>query len=241
MIAAVSTVLRAQWARRLDPPGRQALELYSHQSRGARAHTLVRWYSCPFAPVAAALPTRATILEIGCGHGLFSAYAALAQPDRLMVGTDIDAAKIAHAQAALAPISDRVTAVVAPDGEVPDSDAPGGQWDAIVIVDMLYLLPEPGQRALLASAAAKIRPGGRLVVKEMSTSPRWKARWNRLQEWLSVRVLRITAGGTMVFVDPAVMAGWLREDGLEVEVRRLDGGRLHPHAMLIATRPGELT
>jgi hypothetical protein len=77
------------------------------------------------------------------------------------------------------------------------------------------------------------------VVKEMSTSPRWKARWNRLQEVLSVRVLRITAGGTMVFVDPAVMAGWLREDGLDVEVRRLDAGRLHPHVMLVGARPGD--
>lgn len=235
----MSRVLRAQRARRLDPAARQALALYDHESRGARLHTWVRWYSCPFAPIAAALPTHGRILEIGCGHGLFSAYAALAEPDRLIVATDIDAGKIAHAQAALVPIRDRVTAVLAPDGEVPDSDRPGGDWDAVVIVDMLYLLPEAGQRALLASAAARIRPGGCLVVKEMSTSPRWKARWNRLQEVLSVRVLRITAGGTMVFVDPAVMAGWLREDGLDVEVRRLDAGRLHPHVMLVGARPGD--
>ncbi|MCU1690028.1 MAG: Methyltransferase type 12 [Jatrophihabitantaceae bacterium] len=228
----------AQRARRPDEAGRQALALYRGESRGARAHTLVRWFSCPFAPIAAALPTHGRILEIGCGHGLFSAYAALIEPGRSLVGTDIDADKIAHAQAALAPISDRVAARVAPDGEVPDSDGPDGGWDAIVIVDMLYLLPEAAQRALLRGAAAKVRPGGRLVVKEMSTSPSWKARWNRLQETLSVRVLRITEGGTMAFVDPGVMAGWLRTDGFGVEVRRLDAGRLHPHAMLIATRPG---
>lgn len=229
--------LRAQLQRRPDAAGARALALYRGESRAARVHTRVRWLSCPFAPIAAALPKHGRILEIGCGHGLFIAYAALAEPGRTVVGTDIDADKIAHAQAALGPLGERAAARVAPDGEVPDGDGPG--WDAIAIVDVLYLLPEAGQRALLMAAAAKLRPGGRLVVKEMATAPRWKARWNSLQETLSVRVLRITEGGAMTFVDPSVMAGWLRAAGLAVEVRRLDAGRLHPHALLVATRPAD--
>jgi len=230
--------LRAQAARRPDANGRAALALYRGESRGARLHTLIRWLSCPFAPIERSLPEQGRILEIGCGHGLFLAYAALARPGRRMVGADIDADKIAHAQAALAPLGERARARVAPDGEVPDSDGPDGRWDAVVVVDVLYLLPEAGQRALLLAAAERVAPGGRLVVKEMATAPGWKARWNRLQETLSVRVLRITEGGDMTFVDPAVMAGWLRGDGWDVDVRRLDSGRLHPHALLIACRDG---
>lgn len=233
----IGSLLRSQRARRPDQAGREALALYRAESRGARLHTAIRWYSCPFGPIAEALPANGRILEIGCGHGLFAAYAALAEPGRAVLGTDIDEDKIAHAQAALAPIAGRADAVVAPDGAVPDSSAPDGLWDGIVVVDMLYLLPAAGQRSLLEAAAAKVRPGGRLVVKEMSTSPVWKARWNRAQETLSVRVLRITEGGSMSFVDPEQMAQWLRDAGLRPSVRRLDRGRLHPHAMVVADRP----
>jgi 2-polyprenyl-3-methyl-5-hydroxy-6-metoxy-1,4-benzoquinol methylase len=226
------SVLRRLAGRRPDAAGREALALYRAESRGSRLHTVVRWYSCPFPDIAAALPPAGRMLEIGCGHGLFCAYAAAAEPGRSMTGTDIDADKIAHAQTALAPLGERVQVRAAPDGEVPD-----GPWDAIAVVDMLYLLPLEAQRALLTAAVAQLAPGGRLVVKEMSTSPRWKARWNTFQETLSVKVLRITEGGDMHFVDPATMAGWLQESGLRTEVRRLDRGRLHPHAMVVAVAP----
>ena len=38
-----------------------------------------------------------------------------------------------------------------------------GPWDAIAIVDMLYLLPAVDQRALLTAAAAQLAPGGLLL------------------------------------------------------------------------------
>ena len=220
----------------------------------------VRWWSAPFAPVAAALPATGRILEIGCGHGLFAAYAALSEPGRSVVGVDIDAAKIAHARdaarrfptpaatpagspgpagagpgepAGAATGSGRLVFAVARSGAVPP-----GPWDAVVVVDVLYLLPAREQRLLLTEAAAALAPGGRLVVKEMGDRPRWKVRWNTLQETLSVRVLRITAGSSFDFVPPAVTAGWLRELGLVTTAHRLDRHRLHPHHLLVARRPG---
>lgn len=223
------TLLRRLIGRRPDRHGQAALSLYRHESRGARLHTLIRWYSCPFPDIAAALPVAGRILEIGCGHGLFCAYAALSGPGRSMLGTDIDEAKIAHARDALAPIADRVEVRVEPDGQVPV-----GPWDAIVIVDMLYLLPEGAQRALLVAAANELAPDGALVIKEMDARPRWKARWNQLQETVSVRLLRITEGGDMTFVPQDAMAAWLRDAGLSVTARRLDRSRLHPHSMLVA-------
>jgi O-methyltransferase involved in polyketide biosynthesis len=101
---------------------------------------------------------------------------------------------------------------------------------------VLYLLDKAGQRALLKSCAAVLAPGGVLVVKDMATRPRWKARWNAVQEALSVRVLKITAGSPeFVFVDPEERARWLVGTGLQdVRARRLDRGRVHPHHLLVA-------
>ena len=216
--------------RRPDSAGRAALALYRTAPVSVRVHVAIRWWSAPFAAVTAALPRAGHIVEIGCGHGLFSAYAALDAPERTVVGVDIDADKIGHAQTAAAR-TERLTFRVAPSGAVPD-----GPWDAAVFVDVLYLLPATEQRRLISEAVAALAPGGVVVIKEMGTEPAWKVRWNTAQETISVKVLRITEGGSFDFVAPDVMAGWLGELGLEVELRRLDRGRVHPHHLLVGRR-----
>lgn len=216
--------------RRPDAAGRAALALYRSSPPGVRAHTTIRWWSAPFPSIVAALPRTGRVLEIGCGHGLFSAYAALANPGLVVSGTDIDAEKIAHGQAATAGV-ERLDLAVAPSGAVPP-----GPWDAAVFVDVLYLLPASEQRRLVTESVAALAPGGRVVLKEMGVEPAWKVRWNTAQETLSVKVLRLTEGSSFDFVPPATMAGWLRDLGLTVEQHRLDRGRVHPHHLVVGTR-----
>jgi SAM-dependent methyltransferase len=237
--------------RRPTAIGRAALDLYRTAPAAVRAHVHVRWWSAPFEPVAAALPVTGRVLEIGCGHGLFAAYAALSEPGRVVVGVDIDPEKIAPAQVAARRLDARRLPARPGDEGADPTDAsplsfavaesgavPPGPWDAVVVVDMLYLLPAREQRRLLTEAVAELAPGGTLVVKEMDAAPRWKARWNALQETVSVKVLRITAGSSFDFVPPAQMAGWLDELGLRTTAHRLDRRRLHPHHLLIARRAG---
>jgi SAM-dependent methyltransferase len=212
-----------------------------------RLQTTVRWWSAPFDALDAELPTSGRILEIGCGRGLFSTFLALSHPERVVVGVDIDADKIGTARAVATGL-DRVQLrfEVASSGQVEP-----GPWDAIAIVDMLYLLPAPAQRALVVAAAGQLAAGGVLLIKEMSTTPRWKARWNVMQETVSVSILGATAraepgvahsGSSRAphfdFVPPETMAGWLVECGLTVALTRLDRHRVHPHHLLTG-RPAD--
>ena len=233
--------------RRPTGPGRDALRAYRGLPLAARLHAELRWWSAPFPGVERELPAAGRILEIGCGHGLFCTYLALAGPGRRVVGVDIDAGKIAAAQQVAERFGRALPGAAEPSFEVARSGAvPSGPWDAIAIIDMLYLLPAAEQRALLTAAAAQLAPGGLLVIKEMSTTPRWKASWNQFQETLSVSVLGITdradeqslardgaPGPRFDFVAPQVMAGWLGELGLATSSRRLDHHRVHPHHLLI--------
>jgi SAM-dependent methyltransferase len=246
--------------RRPTGAGRQALDAYRDTPLPTRMHAAVRWWSAPFPAVEAGLPASGRVLEIGCGHGLFSTYAALAGAARAVVGVDIDGRKITLAQSVAHRLDEvNLSFRLAPSGEVP-----AGPWDAIVVIDMLYLLPAAEQRSLLAAAAAQLGPGGILLVKEMSPTPRWKAGWNRLQETAAVSILGITqrahgaapeplapgdagsgeaAGGReggsrprFDLVAPDEMAGWLRQSGLSTTHRRLDRHRLHPHHLLTGRR-----
>jgi 2-polyprenyl-3-methyl-5-hydroxy-6-metoxy-1,4-benzoquinol methylase len=217
-----------------DAAARAALRAYRKAPLGDRLHVVIRWLSCPFPQVVEALPVEGRVLEVGCGHGLFSAYLAQRRTGLQVHGVDIDEAKIAVAHASQLPAGGRLQFAVAESGSVPS-----GPWDAVVLVDVLYLLDEAAQRALLESCAAALAPGGVLVVKDMATRPRWKARWNAAQEALSVRVLKITEGSPEFgFLDPDERARWLVAAGLrDVRARRLDRGRVHPHHLLVGEAP----
>ncbi len=223
------------WAReKADRALPGAVALYSGAPAAVQAHVLGRWATCPFPRVAAAVPQQGRILEVGCGYGLFSCHLALASPERDVLGVDVDLRKIVHAQAAAqrAKASGaRCDFRLAPPGELPD-----GPWDAIVIVDVLYLLTAEQQEGLLQACAEQLALGGTLVVKEMATAPAWKAGWNRWQETLSVKVLHITAGEELTFVEPQVVGGWMEEAGMVVTHQALDHGYLHPHHLIVGVR-----
>ncbi|MGI8776464.1 MAG: methyltransferase domain-containing protein [Acidimicrobiales bacterium] len=213
----------------------QVLSLYGDAPISVRAHVRLRWWTCPFRAVEAQVPPAGRVLEVGCGHGVFSLLAAVSEPGRTVVGVDVDERKVPHARSATARAragGARVDIAVAPPGELPE-----GSWDAIVVVDVAYLLDADTQRRLVHDCAARLAPGGVLAVKEMAPQPAWKFHWNQVQETLAVRVLGITVGGEMTFVDPAEMGRWMRAEGLEVRHHPLHKGYPHPHHLVVGRRP----
>ena len=214
--------------------GPQVLSLFDHAPKRDRLHVRGRFRTCPVALVDADVPRDGRVLEIGCGHGLVSAYLALSSGERHVTGIDIDARKIAVASHALSHVDPTSAHLefhhVAP-GELPD-----GPWDAIVIVDVLYLLDRSAEFALLDDCVERLSEHGVLVVKETDVVPRWKHRVARTQEVVATKVLRITAGSSLSFTPIADIAGHLRSRGLAVTSRPVDKGYLHPHALVVARR-----
>lgn len=214
---------------------RQVLDHYRTQGARTRLHTTIRWATCPFEAVAAHLPPTGRVLEVGCGHGLFSVLAATQAPGRVVVGTDVDGHKIDAATA----VADRAPAFegrlqFAPSrpGEVPD-----GPWDAIAVVDVLYLIDAEGEERLVRDLAGQLAPGGVLLVKEMAQRPAWKFALARLQERISVQVLGITEGDELTFLAPSEIGRWMTDAGLEVEHLPVDRGYLHPHHLVVGRNP----
>lgn len=215
----------------IDAIGRRVQAAYTGAPRRERLHVTGRLRSCPVAAVASVTPPSGRILDFGCGHGAISLYLAMTSTDRDVSGVDVDGEKIAEARAAA-----KAAELDIEFDEVEPGYRPTGEWDAIVIVDVLYLLGEHGALAVVDAAADALVDGGALVVKEIDVRPRWKYWLASAQELLSTKVLRITEGAKVEFVPPSVIDERMRARGLEVEHHPCHRGRLHPHHLIVGRK-----
>jgi len=216
---------------------RRTIDLWRAAPRRARVHTTIRWWTAPFEALESQVPRSGQVLEVGCGHGVFSMFLALSSPDRTVVGIDIDGDKVALAQEVLrgGRSDDALPTIEHRDaGDLPMAD---GGWSAIVFADVLYLLPREDRERLIADCIAALAPGGVLVIKEVDTRPRFKAWLAQFQEFLATKVLRITRGEALDFPSAVDLQRQLSEAGLRVRVTRLDKGYVHPHCVVVGTDP----
>ena len=219
------------------PAALRVLSLWSDAGRKGRFHTTARWWSAPFAELELEVPLSGDILEIGCGHGVFTSYLAITSTARNVVGVDIDVDKIAQATevtARLEPGEAHLRFEALPSGTVPRIE---GGWRSIVFADVLYLLGRERRRALLTECVDALAPGGLLVIKEVDTRPLVKAKLAYLQELISTKVLRITDGHTLEFASSEELVALLVDLGLSTMSKRIDHGYLHPHCVVLGTKP----
>lgn len=190
---------------------------FRHRPLRDRAHTLVRFLTCPFLRVVARVPEGSRLLDIGAGHGVL---AVLARERGARVTTvEPDARKVRPLPG--------IRSVIGFD------DVVRGTFDVITIVDVLYKVPLAEWDALLARCAARLRPGGVLLIKEQDPTARLKNSWNRLQE-LAASALGLTLGEAFSYEAPEAFAERLRKHGFETTWQRIDFGYPHPHVLYVA-------
>jgi len=179
------------------------------------------------------VPDAGRLLEVGCGHGLFSHEAALQHPDLEVLGVDPDPSKIAAARSA----AGEEARVRFREGTL-ENDVPEEGFDAVAVLDVLYLVPFEKWPDFLSACYVRLRPGGKLLLKEVDTEPRWKFWRCYLQEILSVRLLGITHGGAFAFAHREEMRELLHAAGFwDVCVTLMDRGYLTPHVLYEGIRP----
>lgn len=215
---------------------RAAVRAFHRSSAGARTHVGLRAAAAPLGGVVGEVPAEGRVLDWGCGHGLVALAVALGGAGLVVDAVDIDAAKLAVGRSAAseAGVAGRVT--FRPIGAAWRPDPVS--FDAVVLADVAYLHDDATIAEMVGAAAAAVRPGGRLVIKDVATTPRWKHRFATLQEQIVVRGLRLTRGAT---VNPGSYPAVRRAVGAlgwaEREVP-LDRWYPYPHVVLVADRPG---
>ena len=217
---------------------RAALGRYRTDTLAMRLFTLARHLLAPLEKVAAHVPPSGRILDLGCGHGLFTNLLAVGAPDRQLVGVDPSAEKIAVAKRS----STGLPNVRYFQGRI--EDVTDGPFDVIAILDVLYLLPDADKVDVLKRCHSLLAPDGVLLLKTNDTRPRWRYAIVLLEEELMVRVLRLTYGGQIHFRGIPEYLALLQEAGFEARALKIDSWRPAPHRLFVCrplpqTPPGK--
>ena len=209
----------------------KVLELYRNAPRAARLHLLTRYLTCPALQIERLVPGKGKILEIGCGHGLFTNMMAIAAGKRTLIGIDIDGEKIHLAKKTEE--KDRHVTFRHIDFLRFDESA----FDCIVIIDVLYLIPYEKQEMILRKSYDLLKPGGVLLIKTMDKRPRVKYAINVLQEFISVRLTRITRGEGLFFHEAGEFRSLLAKIGFDARIVPMHKGYTHSHCCIFCAKP----
>jgi 2-polyprenyl-3-methyl-5-hydroxy-6-metoxy-1,4-benzoquinol methylase len=185
-----------------------------------------RPYICPFELLVEAVPPRATVLDIGCGGGLFLALLSRLRDDVRGEGVDNSPLAIRCAQALA---RDRGLPVRFEQRDLERGDWPDGEWDVVSIIDVLHHIAPGKQREVLVKAASRVKRGGILIYKDMCRRPAWMAAMNRLHDLVLARQW-------IHYLPVEQAAAWLEEAGLTLQ-QRTDCRRLwYGHELRVFAR-----
>ena len=184
----------------------RARALFSEGPWLRRALQINRPWICPFGMLIESVPENASVLDVGCGSGLF--LGLLASIGRISRGLGFDVSRgsieLANRMKARHPLGDilEFTCLDSVDSWR------HGHYDVVSVIDLLHHIPPPDQRALVEKATAHVRPGGILLYKDMSVSPAplaWASvvhdlvfarQWIHIPSYLHVRSWATEAGLT---------------------------------------------
>ena len=151
---------------------RTVLSRYNWAPLSTRAFITARWLLTPYGRIASHLPSRGTLLDLGCGHGLFAFAALKHSPDLKVIGIDHDNERVAIAKRA----ADRDATFETGDLTKP----PAGSYEAIALLDLMHYFELAEQERIFVRAFDQLKPGGVLLVREVDPRGLFNRIWERV-------------------------------------------------------------
>lgn len=186
---------------------------------------------CPFEPLIEAVLKHGTVMDVGCGDGLFLSllHEERGVDERLLIGIDPAENKIANARHLDMKAIEFLCAEI---GSMKSESV-----DCISVVDVLYLLPLDRWNDFLQQCVRCLKPRGRLVIKEVHDRPKWKRQIAYLQEVFSIYVSRMTKGDHPHFESIETYCRYIETAGASVvKVLPVDRGYFHAHVLFVASK-----
>lgn len=151
----------------------KVFDLYSHLG-WVSVFVQIRFWSGSLPQIASHVPERGSILDLGCGYGIFANYLALLSPLRKVIGVDLDKQKLSFAFRGLENTSFRW-------GDATMMQMRG--LSAVLLLDVLHHLSSyKEQDRLIKKCVKMIKRNGTLIIVEVDSSPWWKLVFARITD-----------------------------------------------------------
>ena len=208
---------------------RMAAGIYPEGPVLFRALQKYRPYICPFEALIEEVPEGASVLDIGCGGGLFLGLVDAAGLKPEGTGFDVSRPAIDLAQ--------RMAAAARPSGarldfRRLDADAPwpDGDFDVVAMIDVIQHVPPSEQEAVIRRACRKVRPGGLFLYKDMVEKPWWRAAANRLHDLVLARQW-------IHYLPVKEVERWAEDEGLVLDRSELINRWWYGHELRVFRKP----
>ena len=123
----------------------------------------IRWWIANFDKLTEFLPREGTIVDLGCGYGIFANYLALSSEKRNVVGVELSERKLKYADKKLS--NARFL-----HGDIVQQSIP--PCDAVLFLDVLHHLDSfEEQEKLLKHCAGLLNPNGFIFIKDIDKKP----------------------------------------------------------------------
>jgi 2-polyprenyl-3-methyl-5-hydroxy-6-metoxy-1,4-benzoquinol methylase len=173
------------------------------------------------------LPASGSVLDIGCGFGLFSLYYASTGPGRLVRGIDLNPRRIGMARRAARRLGLENVVYEELDARHFKGDSP---VSAAYMLDIVHHLPDDAVPSLLRELHRAIAPGGLLMVKDVDTRPAPK-RWFT---WALDKLMNPRA--PVRYWSSEELTGALGDVGFTVRHHLMVDVLPYPHILYVCTR-----
>jgi len=221
--------------RRSDDPLRERFRfveaLFSECSSFDRG--FVRWkmrLDRIFEILCAQDPGSGPVLDLGCGYGIALGFAGFHQPERRLLGCDLDEHRIDAARLAFRGRNAELRVCDARNFDVP-------QASLILILDVLQYLSGAEQLILLQRCSAALAPGGKLIFRiphrGKTATSRLSVAFDRLIFFLAKNV----SGPTVLSAEE--YEGAFRGAGLQVVQQRMRNRLPLSHLLFVVAKPGD--
>ena len=173
------------------------------------------------------------VLDIGTGRGQLPLILLELGRASSARGLDWDEPKIEAAKLAAAK-----SPAIAADFEIADAGKASSfeQADTVLLIDVVHYLTLAKQDQLIDAAAAAVRAGGRIIIRDCDAARGWRS-WMTLAEELFFTAIRFNRGARVRFRPASEIVSRLESAGLACEVRPAWGKTPFANVLIIGTRP----
>jgi 2-polyprenyl-3-methyl-5-hydroxy-6-metoxy-1,4-benzoquinol methylase len=155
---------------------------------GTLVFVFIRLITAPFFALEKYIPKTSRVLDLGCGHGLFSVILRLKSKNRYVYGIDPDTTKIKL----INHVTKNSRKLFFSNESLSNLINKKEKFDAIVIVDVVYLLSDKEISSLLKNCLKALSSNGHIFIKTSQKNKSFGHQLAVAQEKVMVQLLKKT-------------------------------------------------